>query len=112
MIIESQAYIELISYFTENLAIFEESTDSTLDKTLRDLIEEHIAEEMMNFFSQHNNLDSNLRMDVVREIDAVVTDLEEFLARRLDQKASKQQEAFIIEYSGLIKNLFDSLVMP
>ncbi|NTS78872.1 DUF3802 family protein [Catenovulum sp. SM1970] len=108
MVTESQAYIELISYFTENLDMFEQSSDSTLDKTLRDLVEEHITEEMINFFGQHDELDSDTRMDVVREVDSIVTDLEEFLARRLEQKASPQQEAFIVEYSGLIKNLFDS----
>ncbi|AWB68380.1 DUF3802 domain-containing protein [Saccharobesus litoralis] len=109
MVTESQAYIELISYFTENLDMFNESNHPSLDKSLRDLIEEHIAEKMISFFAQHESLDQDTRMDVVREVDAIVTDLEEFLSRRLEQKATAQQEEFIVEYSGLIKNLFDSV---
>ncbi|WP_111977992.1 DUF3802 family protein [Algibacillus agarilyticus] len=109
MVTESQAYIELISYFTENLDMFNHTNDEQLDKTLRDLIEEHIAGKMISFFSQHASLDEDTRLDVVREVDTIVTDLEEFLARRLDQKATVQQEEFIVEYSGLIKNLFDSI---
>ncbi|WP_440905414.1 DUF3802 family protein [Catenovulum sp. SX2] len=108
MVTESQAYIELISYFTENLDLFEEGKGETIDKTVRDLIEEHIAQKIMAFFSQHEGLDQDTRLDVVREADAIVTDLEEFLSRRLDQKSTVQQEQFIIEFSGLIKNLFDS----
>ena len=108
MVTESQAYIELISYFTENVDLFQENAENSIDKTVRDLIEEHIAQKIMAFFSQHESLDQDTRLDVVREADAIVTDLEEFLSRRLDQKATNQQEAFIVEFSGLIKNLFDS----
>ncbi|EWH09382.1 hypothetical protein DS2_12639 [Catenovulum agarivorans DS-2] len=108
MVTESQAYIELISYFTDNIELFQQNKGETLDKTVRDLIEEHIAQKIMAFFSQHESLDQDTRLDVVREADAIVTDLEEFLSRRLDEKATSQQEAFIVEFSGLIKNLFDS----
>ena len=109
MVTESQAYIELISYFTENVELFQESKGTAIDKTVRDLIEEHIAQKIMAFFAQHESLDQDTRLDVVREADAIVTDLEEFLSRRLDQQATSQQEEFIVEFSGLIKNLFDSV---
>ncbi|MER2493146.1 DUF3802 family protein [Catenovulum sediminis] len=109
MVTESQAYIELVSYFTENLDLFQpDSSEQTIDKSVRDLIEEHIAQKIMSFFAQHDGLDQDTRLDVVREADAIVTDLEEFLSRRLDQPATKAQEAFVVEFAGLIKNLFDS----
>ncbi|KMT63944.1 DUF3802 family protein [Catenovulum maritimum] len=108
MVTESQSYIELISFFTENLDMFEQPSGEETNLTVRDLIEEHIAEKIMAFFGQHASLDQDTRLDVVRETDAIVTDLEEFLSRRLEQKATSEQEAFIIEFSGLIKNLFDS----
>lgn len=108
MVTESQAYIELISYFTDNLDIFEEQGDQAQDMTVRDLIEVHIAEKIMTFFSQHESLDEDTRLDVVREADEIMNDLEEFLSRRLEQRATENQEVFVIEFSGLIKNLFDS----
>jgi hypothetical protein len=108
MVIESQAYIELISFFTENLDLFEASDEACLDKTLREIIEEHMAIKMISFFTQHESLNEDARLDIVREVDAIVTDLEEFLSLKLEQKVTEQQQDFIVEYAGLIKNLFDS----
>ncbi|WAJ69358.1 DUF3802 family protein [Catenovulum adriaticum] len=108
MVTESQAYIELIGYFTENIALFESQDTATTGQTIGSLIEEKISDNVMKFFEQHPDLPQDTRLDVVREADAIVTDLEEFLSRRLEQEATEPQKAFIIEFSALIKNLFDS----
>lgn len=108
MVTESQAYIELIGYFTENIALFEQQNTAQTGQTIGSLIEEKISDNVINFFEQHPNLEQSVRLDVVREADAIVTDLEEFLSRRLEQQATEPQKAFIIEFAALIKNLFDS----
>ena len=48
-----------------------------------------------------------MRLDIVRETDAIVYDLEEVLSKVLDTHPTPQQEAFINEFVGLVKNLFD-----
>lgn len=108
MVTESQAYIELISYFSQNIAIFEQSSGADTGHSIGELIETQISENVMAFFEQNPDLPQDTRLDVVREADAIVTDLEEFLSRRLSQKATPAQEAFIVEFASLIKNLFDS----
>ncbi|MCU4675016.1 DUF3802 family protein [Catenovulum sp. 2E275] len=108
MVTESQAYIELIGYFTENVVLFEQSADNNNAPTVGELIETQISENVMAFFEQNPDLPQDVRLDVVREADTIVVDLEEFLSRRLTQKATQDQQAFIVEFAALIKNLFDS----
>ena len=43
----------------------------------------------------------------IREVDAIVYDLEEILASVANHKATPSQTLFVTEFSGLIKNLFD-----
>jgi len=108
MIVETDGYIELIQYLTGQLPIFTEQGNSakTADYTLRDLMEERLSESMMAVFEQ-NELDQEVRLDIVRETDAIVYDLEEVLSKVLDTHPTPQQEAFINEFVGLVKNLFD-----
>ncbi len=108
MVTESRAYIELIGYFTENVALFEQVGNDVNAPTVGELIETQISENVINFFEQNPDLPQDERLDVVREADTIVTDLEEFLSRRIEQKATADQQAFIVEFSSLIKNLFDS----
>ncbi|WP_017445749.1 DUF3802 family protein [Gayadomonas joobiniege] len=111
MVTESQAYIELITYLTENIALFE-NTDkqiaATEETSLRDVIEEQITVNMVNFFNQHQQISQDMRLEIVRETDAIVTDLEEILASKLKQKANQAQSEFLAEFASLVKNLFDS----
>ncbi|MFV1468482.1 MULTISPECIES: DUF3802 family protein [Idiomarina] len=108
MIVETDGYIELIQYLTGQLPVFTEQGNSakTADYTLRDLMEERLSESMMAVFEQ-NELDQEVRLDIVRETDAIVYDLEEVLSKVLDTHPTPQQEAFINEFVGLVKNLFD-----
>jgi hypothetical protein len=108
MIVETDGYIELIQYLTGQLPVFTEQGNSakTADYTLRDLMEERLSESIMAVFEQ-NELDQEIRLDIVRETDAIVYDLEEVLSKVLDTHPTPQQEAFINEFVGLVKNLFD-----
>lgn len=108
MIVETDGYIELIQYLTGQLPVFTEQGGSakTADYTLRDFMEERLSESMMAVFEQ-NELDQSVRLDIVRETDAIVYDLEEVLSKVLDTHPTPQQETFINEFVGLVKNLFD-----
>ena len=112
MITHSKGYIELVHYLTEHLEVFTQTESSVPQKalTVRECFEEQLAESVMQINKQHH-LDEAARLEVVREADAILYDLEEVLASVLDKRPSPNQEAFIIEFIGLVKNLFDSKIM-
>jgi hypothetical protein len=49
-----------------------------------------------------------MRNTIVREIDAIMYDLEEILSRVVNNRATTDQLIFINEFATLIKNLFDA----
>ena len=108
MIVENDGYMELIQYLTGQLPLFSDQSaqEKTADYTLRDLMEEKLSMSMMAVFEQ-NELSQEQRLDIVRETDAIVYDLEEVLSKVLDTHPTPEQEAFIDEFVGLVKNLFD-----
>ncbi len=108
MILETDGYIELIQYLTEHLDVFTAAVAETEQATLtvRESFEEQLANSIMSINEQHE-MDSALRLEIVREADAILYDLEEVLALVLDTRPSRQQQAFIKEFVGLVKNLFD-----
>lgn len=75
--------------------------------TVRESFEEQLATSIMSVNQQHE-MDSVTRLEIVRETDAILYDLEEVLASVLNTRPGKQQQAFITEFVGLVKNLFDS----
>lgn len=110
MVTDSPAYIELVTYLTENIGLFEKSnhlTQSDNSPSVRDVIEDTISSNMINFFDQHPDLDVDTRLTIIRETDSIVTDLEELLASRLEQSVNSRQREFLTEFASLIKNLFD-----
>lgn len=110
MITNSDGYIQLIHFLADNLAIFEnhnQQAASTKD-TIGDIFSEHIANNTMAVCNQHQQLTEKHRFIVIREIDAIVGDLEEVLSSVWDISPSHEQMAFIEEFVGLMKNLFDS----
>jgi len=110
MITNSDGYIQLIHFLADNLAIFEnhsQQTASTTD-TIGDIFSEHIANNTMMVCNQHHQLTEKHRFIVIREIDAIVSDLEEVLSSAWDISPSNEQMVFIEEFVGLMKNLFDS----
>lgn len=46
----------------------------------------------------------------MREVDGIVYDLQEVLSGVIHQPVTIEQHAFIDEFAGLIKNLFDSAI--
>ena len=108
MITETDGYVDLIHYLTGQLPLFEQRKlpAGSANYTLRDVLEEQLSQHMMALFEQ-NDIDQDTRLDMVREADAIMYDLEEILSSVLNNHPSEQQEACIIEFVGLVKNLFD-----
>ena len=112
MITNSDGYIQLIHFLTDNLAIFESHNQTTpaSGDSIGDIFSELIANNTMTVCNQHANLTETHRFIIIREIDAIVGDLEEVLSGAWDCCPNAQQLEFIDDYVGLMKNLFDSQI--
>ncbi|KPV95050.1 hypothetical protein AN214_02841 [Pseudoalteromonas sp. P1-9] len=111
MVIDQQGYDELIMYLTEHLSLFEKPGEVRPGApTVMALIEDDIAEQIINFCMQHDDLSVDDRSVIMREVDGIVYDLQEVLSGVVNQPVTIEQHAFIDEFSGLVKNLFDSAV--
>lgn len=111
MVIDQQGYDELIMYLTEHLSLFEKPGEVRSGApTVMALIEDDIAEQIINFCMQHEDLSVDDRSVIMREVDGIVYDLQEVLSGVINQPVTIEQHAFIDEFSGLVKNLFDSAV--
>ncbi|ATC99716.1 MAG: DUF3802 family protein [Pseudomonadota bacterium] len=111
MVIDQQGYDELIMYLTEHLSLFEKPGEVRPGApTVMALIEDDIAEQIINFCMQHEDLSVDDRSVIMREVDGIVYDLQEVLSGVVNQPVTIEQHAFIDEFSGLVKNLFDSAV--
>ncbi|ABZ76373.1 conserved hypothetical protein [Shewanella halifaxensis HAW-EB4] len=108
MVTDKDGYIHLVQYLTEHLGIFENSQQqSVTEDTVMELFEEQLAAQIIMVCGQNPSLTFSQRNLVVREVDSIVYDLEEILARVSGHKATAEQSVFISELSCLIKNLFD-----
>ncbi|MGS0680105.1 DUF3802 family protein [Shewanella sp. 125m-7] len=108
MVTDKDGYIHLIQYLTEHLGIFENSQQkSVTEDTVMELFEEQLAAQIIMVCGQNPSLTFSQRNLVIREVDSIVYDLEEILARVSGHKATAEQSLFITEFSCLIKNLFD-----
>lgn len=109
MVIDTEGYIHIIEYLTEHLSFFENSTitDVSADSIIV-VIEQELSEQIIAVCSQNEKLSFNQRNAIIREVDAIVYDLEEILSGVINNPATEQQNRFIKEFSSLIKNLFDS----
>ncbi|MFY8352497.1 DUF3802 family protein [Pseudoalteromonas sp. SSM20] len=111
MVIDKHGYDELIMYLTEHLSLFEKSGEVRPGApTVMALIEDDIAEQIINFCMQHEDLSVDDRSVIMREVDGIVYDLQEVLSGVVNQPVTIEQHAFIDEFAGLVKNLFDSAV--
>lgn len=108
MIVDTNGYLELVQYLTGQLPVFSQNSDAaeTADYTLRELVEEKLGESVMTVFEQ-NELSQDTRLNIVRETDAIMYDLEEVLSSVLNNHPTPDQEQFVLEFVGLVKNLFD-----
>ncbi|NQY37388.1 MAG: DUF3802 family protein [Alteromonadaceae bacterium] len=109
MVIDTEGYIHIVEYLTEHLSLFENS--STIlegGDTVLAIIEQELSEQIISVCSQNESLTFNQRNTIIREVDAIVTDLEEILALVVNNPITPEQLIFMKEFSLLIKNLFDT----
>ncbi len=109
MVTDTEGYIHIIGYLTEHLSLFENSanTDSTKSSVL-EVIEQEMSEQIISLCNQNQTLTFHQRNTIIREIDAIVYDLQEILSGVMNNSVTHEQLEFIKEFSILIKNLFDT----
>lgn len=108
MVTDKDGYMHLIQYLTEHLGLFEgQEVVSVAGDTVMELFEQLLSAQIIMVCGQNPCLTFTQRNTVIREIDAIVYDLEEILASVAKSNATAEQTLFITEFSGLIKNLFD-----
>jgi len=109
MVIDTEGYIHIIEYLTEHLSLFENcsATDNSTD-TVMSVIEIELSEQIISVCSQNEGLNFTQRNAIIREVDAIVYDLEEILSGVVNNPVTEPQKRFIQEFATLIKNLFDS----
>ncbi|MBL0605287.1 DUF3802 family protein [Aeromonas caviae] len=110
MVVESDGYIALIEYLVESLGLFESQQQGGGVQTIEDLVSSRVADNLMAICEQNPQLDPKVRFLIMQEADAVVADLEEVLSAVWLSAPSEAQQAFLIEFIDLIKNLFDSTI--
>lgn len=109
MVIDTEGYVHIIEYLTENLSLFENSVviDKSTD-TVMNVIEIELSEQIISVCDQNIALSSTQRNAIIREVDAIVNDLEEILSGIVNNPVTEEQGEFIKEFATLIKNLFDN----
>ena len=111
MVLNRQGYDDLIMYLTQNLALFEKPGEIKPGApTVIELIEDVVAENVMRICQQHTELTTEQRSEIVREVDGIVYDLQEVLSSVTTHTVTVEQHAFIDEFAGLVKNLFDNAI--
>lgn len=115
MVTDTDGYIQIIEYLTEHLRLFENSTtnkqaSALSTDTVMAVIEVELSEQIIAVCSQNEDLTFSQRNAIIREVDAIVYDLEEILSGVVNNPVSAEQKSFIKEFAGLIKNLFDGVI--
>lgn len=111
MVTDKDGYIHLIQYLTEHLGLFETPEPCNEHSvTVMEVFEEQLSAQIMMVCGQNPQMTFAQRNMVIREIDAIVYDLEEILATVANHQVTSAQSIFITEFSGLIKNLFDQQI--
>jgi len=108
MVTDKPAYDQLLDYLTSNKAVFSEGDSPVIEATIESIIEEQISEQVIALCSQHEALEENHRSIIIREVDGIVYDIQQVLLEYWDKHATQEQSAFLCEFAGLIKNVFDS----
>ncbi|TPH17649.1 DUF3802 family protein [Litorilituus lipolyticus] len=110
MVTDTEGYIHIIEYLTEHLSLFENSATAEDSESVMEVIEIELSEQIIMVCSQNSTLSFNQRNAIIREVDAIVYDLEEILSGVVNNPVTAEQRTFIKEFAGLIKNLFDSVI--
>jgi len=117
MVTNTPGYMHVIEYLTEHLSIFESSEEElsanptpakSSHSSVMSMIEEELSEQIIMVCSQNTELTFNQRNTIIREVDEIVYDLEEILSGIINNQVTEEQLNFIVEFAGLIKNLFDT----
>lgn len=109
MVTNTEGYIHIIEYLTAHLNLFENHPSSSSQKqSVMEVIEEEMSTQIINLCNQNEALTFNQRNTIIREIDAIVYDLQEILSGVVNNPVNAEQTEFIKEFSILIKNLFDT----
>ncbi|WP_028863537.1 DUF3802 family protein [Psychromonas aquimarina] len=110
MLLKSDAYDACISYFADNLDIFEGQKGSDKGELISDIVSDQVADMLLCFCQQQPQLSNKTRLVVIAEGDKLVEDIEQILGSLWDKPASASQIEFIEEYFLLLKNSLDSQV--
>lgn len=109
MVTDTEGYVHIIEYLTEHLSLFENSiADADNADTVMSVIEVELSEQIISVCGQNAGLSFNQRNAIIREVDAIVYDLEEIFSGIVNNPATPEQCRFIKEFATLIKNLFDA----
>ena len=111
MVLDKPAYLELIDYLSSSKEIFQNNEGASPNSpTLEAVIEEQIGEQIITLCTQHDELETNHRSIIVREVDGIVYDIQQLLSEFWDKPAAPHQIEFVSEFAGLVKNVFDSAI--
>ena len=109
MVTDTEGYVHIIEYLTEHLSLFENSAGEPVgNESGMEVIEQELSEQIILVCGQNEELTFNQRNMIIREVDAMVYDLEEILSGVVNNSVTEKQRNFIHEFAMLIKNLFDS----
>lgn len=113
MVTNSDGYSSLIEYLSENLSVFELNENSDEQPmTINIFVRYQMVEQMTLIFEQNKSLIQQEKIYIFEEFDRVINDLNEVLGHNMNNKINKQQNEFITEFAGLLKNLFDAQLSP
>lgn len=109
MITDTEGYIHIIEYLTAHLSLFENNTNiNNNTSSVLEIIELEMGAQIIALCSQNPDLTFEQRNTIIREIDAIVYDLQEILSGVINKSVTNEQVVFIKEFAILIKNLFDT----
>ncbi|MCG7531334.1 DUF3802 family protein [Psychrobium sp. MM17-31] len=113
MVIQSEGYSSLIEYLCENIAVFGPSeSEHHQPMTIKLYIRYQLVEQMSLLFEQNKGLIEQEKIYIVEEFDKAYDDLCEVLGQNVNNKITESQRAFITDFAGLLKNLFDAQLEP
>ena len=109
MVTDTDGYIHVVEYLTAHLNLFENSINiENANSSVLEVIEQEMSEKIIALCNQNQNLTFKQRNTIIREVDAIVYDLQEILSGVVNNSVNNEQRAFIKEFAILIKNLFDT----
>lgn len=111
MVTDTEGYIHIIEYLTEHLSLFENiGLVDTKAETVMTVIEEEFSDQIISVCAQNEHLTFNQRNEIIKEVDAIVYDLEEVLSGVVNNPVTPEQKVFLKEFATIIKNLFDGII--